>query len=74
MTGAQVAGLLDANGLYDVPVGLIAGTLSDHYDPRSKRMRLSPQFIRYFRSCPGVAAHETGHAVPPGVYPFRYSQ
>lgn len=65
MTGAQVAReLLDANGLHDVPVELIAGTLSDHYDPRTRRMRLSPQVYQSASvAALGVAAHETGHAV-----------
>jgi Zn-dependent membrane protease YugP len=41
-TGAQVARmLLDAEGLYDVPVQQISGRLTDHYDPRERVMRLS---------------------------------
>lgn len=65
MTGAQVArALLDSNGLYDVPVEMVAGTLSDHYDPRTRRMRLSPQVYQSTSvAALGVAAHETGHAV-----------
>ena len=65
MTGAEVARrLLDANGLYDVPVEITAGTLSDHYDPRTRRMRLSPQVYQSTSvAALGVAAHETGHAV-----------
>jgi len=65
MTGAQVARkLLDANGLHDVPVELIPGTLSDHYDPRTRKMRLSPQVYQSTSvAALGVAAHETGHAV-----------
>lgn len=65
LTGAQVARrLLDENGLSDVPVELIPGRLSDHYDPRRRRMRLSPE-VYHGRSLAalGVAAHETGHAV-----------
>jgi uncharacterized protein len=64
-TGAQVArDLLDYNQLSDVPVELIPGTLSDHYDPRTRVLRLSPE-VYHGRSLAslGVAAHETGHAI-----------
>src|SRR5690242_9884471 len=64
-TGAQVArGLLDRNQLSDVPVELTPETLSDHYDPRTRVLRLSPE-VYHGRSLAslGVAAHETGHAV-----------
>lgn len=65
MTGAQVARLLlDQNGLYDVPVEQIGGHLSDHYDPRQRVMRLSPEVYNSTSvAAIGVAAHETGHAV-----------
>ncbi|HBC96988.1 MAG TPA: peptidase [Clostridium sp.] len=64
-TGSQVARmLLDGSGLYDVPVELIPGKLSDHYDPSKRVMRLS-QDVYYGNSVAsiGVAAHETGHAI-----------
>lgn len=64
-TGAQVAReILDRSNLYDVPVELTPGTLSDHYDPRSRVLRLSPE-VYHGRSLAayGVAAHETGHAI-----------
>lgn len=64
-TGSQVARmLLDSNGLYDVPVELIPGRLTDHYDPSKRVMRLS-QEVYYGNSVAsiGVAAHETGHAI-----------
>jgi len=64
-TGAQVAReVLDRGNLYDVPVELTPGTLSDHYDPRSRVLRLSPE-VYHGRSLAayGVAAHETGHAL-----------
>lgn len=64
-TGANVARmLLDAAGLYDVPVEVIGGKLTDHYDPGSRVMRLSKD-IFYGSSIAsiGVAAHETGHAI-----------
>src|SRR5699024_10552196 len=42
MTGAEVARkILDDNGLYDVQIEEVKGTLSDHYDPRKKVVRLS---------------------------------
>lgn len=65
LTGAQVAReLLDRNGLHDVPVEIVPHRLADHYDPRHRRMRLSPE-VYHGRSLAalGVAAHETGHAV-----------
>ena len=44
ITGAEVARrLLDAQGLHDVAVESTPGVLSDHYDPRAKRLRLSQQ-------------------------------
>jgi uncharacterized protein len=64
-SGSQVARmLLDANGLFDIPVEIIGGRLTDHYDPAKRIMRLS-QDVFYGTSVAaiGVAAHETGHAV-----------
>ncbi|MCT8976879.1 zinc metallopeptidase [Clostridium sp. CX1] len=64
-TGAQVARiLLDSYGLYDIPVELTPGRLSDHYDPTRRVMRLSEE-VYYGNSVAsiGVAAHETGHAI-----------
>ncbi len=65
MTGAQVAReILDSNGLYDVTVEETQGFLSDHYDPRHRVLRLSPDVARVPSvSAAGVAAHETGHAL-----------
>jgi hypothetical protein len=65
LTGAQVARqILDENGLYDVKVEETQGFLSDHYDPRSRTLRLSPQVARVPSiASVGVAAHETGHAL-----------
>ncbi|HEY8497180.1 MAG TPA: zinc metallopeptidase [Limnochordales bacterium] len=64
-TGAQVAReLLDYAGLRDVPVELTRGTLSDHYDPRARVMRLSPEVYHGTSiAALAVAAHETGHAL-----------
>lgn len=66
VTGAQVARmLLDAQGLFDVEVEESkGGMLSDHYDPRSKTLRLSPEvYGAPSVAAAGVAAHETGHAL-----------
>lgn len=65
MTGAQAARrILDANGLYNVAVERIDGMLSDHYDPRSKTLRLSSDvYGTPSLAAVGVAAHEAGHAL-----------
>lgn len=64
-SGAQVARmLLDSNGLYDIPVEIIPGKLTDHYDPSRRVMRLSEDvFYGTSVASIGVAAHETGHAI-----------
>lgn len=66
MTGAEVARrILDDNGLYNVQIGQAkGGTLSDHYDPRTKVVNLSKD-IYHGRSMASsaVAAHEVGHAM-----------
>jgi len=65
MTGAQVARrILDANGLDEVPIEETPGSLSDHYDPRSKSVHLSPEVFRGVSvASTSVAAHEVGHAI-----------
>ncbi|MDQ0218972.1 zinc metallopeptidase [Peribacillus cavernae] len=65
MAGAQVARqILDQNGLYDVTVEETGGVLSDHYDPRSKTVRLSSDnFHGHSVAGTAVAAHEVGHAI-----------
>ncbi len=65
MTGAQAARrILDRNGLYDVKVEHIRGNLTDHYDPRTKVLRLSDAtYGASSVAAVGVAAHECGHAV-----------
>ncbi|GMU23065.1 MAG: hypothetical protein AMXMBFR13_31480 [Phycisphaerae bacterium] len=65
MTGRQVAqAILDANGIHNVDIEPVEGRLSDHYDPRHKVLRLSPD-VYGGRSLAafGVAAHEVGHAI-----------
>ncbi len=65
LTGQQTARMiLDRNGLSNVRVEPVAGQLTDHYDPRSKVIRLSEDNFRG-NSIAGVsvAAHEVGHAI-----------
>lgn len=75
MTGAQIArALLDAQGLQEVRIEEVQGMLSDHYDPRSKVLRLSPEVYRTPSvAAAGVAAHEMGHALQDanGYAPLR---
>ncbi|HMN26659.1 MAG TPA: zinc metallopeptidase [Caldilineaceae bacterium] len=65
ITGAQAARrILDLNGLSNVPIERVGGTLSDHYDPRSKTLRLSSAVYETpSLAAVGVAAHEAGHAL-----------
>ena len=65
ITAAQVArNILDENGLYDVQVQRVAGSLTDHYDPRSNVVRLSDSvYTSTSIAAIGVAAHEVGHAI-----------
>ena len=65
MTGAAVARrILDGNGLSDVPVEMVEGYLSDHYDPRHRVLRLSAEvYMGNNVAAVGVAAHEAGHAM-----------
>jgi len=65
LTGAQAAErLIASRGLYGVKVEGVAGNLSDHYDPRTKTLRLS-QGVASSTSVAAVAvaAHELGHAM-----------
>ena len=64
-TGAQVAAqMLQNAGIYDVSVQRVAGNLTDHYDPRTKTLRLSQSvYDSTSVAALGVAAHETGHAI-----------
>ncbi|HEW90955.1 MAG TPA: zinc metallopeptidase [Thermotogaceae bacterium] len=65
MTGAQVARmLLDSTGLYNVEIEMISGSLTDHYDPRAKVIRLSKTtYSSQSVAAIGVIAHEIGHAI-----------
>jgi uncharacterized protein len=63
--GWQVARqILDHNGLHDVVVEETPGELSDHYDPTTRTLRLSPGVARIPSvAAMGIAAHEVGHAI-----------
>ena len=69
MTGAEVARtILDRNNLTNVRVEPVAGRLTDHYDPRSKVVRLSEgNFNKNSIAAVSVAAHECGHAIQDAV-------
>lgn len=65
LSGAQVARrILEASGLYDVSIEAGRGLMSDHYDPRSKTLRLSQDVYQGNSvAAAGIAAHEAGHAI-----------
>jgi Zn-dependent membrane protease YugP len=65
LTGAQAAGqMLADQGLHDVKIEPVRGFLSDHYDPMSRTLRLSPDvYGSRSLSAIGVACHEAGHAL-----------
>lgn len=65
ITGREAAEqILHRAGIYDVRVEHVAGNLTDHYDPRSKVLRLSDAtYSQSSVAALGVAAHECGHAI-----------
>lgn len=65
LTGAEAAKrILNGAGIFDVPVEHISGNLTDHYDPRSRVLRLSDStYASASVAAVGVAAHECGHAI-----------
>jgi Zn-dependent membrane protease YugP len=65
MTGAMAARrVLDSAGLQNVRIEEIPGQLTDHYDPRAKVLRLSPEVYESSSiAAVGIAAHEAGHAL-----------
>ena len=65
ITGAEAARrMLDKNGLTDVVIQPVKGTLTDHYDPRTRTVNLSePVYASDSVSAVGVACHECGHAL-----------
>jgi len=65
ITGAQIAQrILQDSDIHDVTIEPISGSLTDHYDPISKTLRLSEDVYgsSSLAAC-GVAAHEVGHAI-----------
>ena len=65
LTGKEVAEkMLRDNGIYDVKVTSVAGTLTDHYNPQTKTVNLSQGvYGQNSIAAAAVAAHECGHAV-----------
>jgi len=65
LSGAAAARhVLDSAGLSNVAIEQVGGFLSDHYDPREKVLRLSPEvYSNRSLAAVGIAAHEAGHAI-----------
>lgn len=65
LSGAAAARhILDSAGLHQVSIEQVPGHLSDHYDPRHKVLRLSPEvYGSRSLAAVGIAAHEAGHAL-----------
>lgn len=65
ITGAQAAKqLLESQGIYDVVIQRVSGSLTDHYDPKNKTLNLSESvYSSATVAAVGVAAHECGHAI-----------
>jgi Zn-dependent membrane protease YugP len=78
MTGAQAAAaVIRASGLPDVEIRGVEGRLTDHYDPRSRTLNLSPDVGQATSvAALGVAAHEAGPAIQDsrGYLPMRVRQ
>ena len=67
-TGAEVAAeILRRSGVDGVQIGTSQGALSDHYDPTTRTLRLSPEvYSGRSLAAYGIAAHEAGHALQHG--------
>jgi hypothetical protein len=76
ISGAETARrILRENGIYDVAVEEVGGSLSDHYDPGDKVLRLSSDnFHGHHLAGLAVAAHEVGHAIQhaQGYFPLNF--
>ena len=76
ITGAEAAHrVLQQAGVHDVRIEHVAGNLTDHYDPRSKVLRLSDSVYGSTSvAAVGVAAHECGHAIQHanGYVPLKF--
>jgi len=64
ITGAEAAQIIARRMGLQINVELTSGLLSDHYDPRTRTLRLSPHVYNgYSIAAVGIAAHEAGHAI-----------
>jgi Zn-dependent membrane protease YugP len=76
LTGEQTSRrILDDEGLNSIPIEQVQGSLTDHYDPRSKVLRLSqPVYGVDSVAAMAVAAHEAGHAIQQkvGYAPLKF--
>ena len=76
LTGAQVAErILHQSGIYDVRIEHVSGNLTDHFDPRTKVVRLSDTVYGSTSvAAQAVAAHECGHVIQhaTGYSPLRF--
>ena len=65
MNGAQIAKMmLEQNGIYDVGITCINGTLTDHYNPQTRTVNLSQDVYNgYNLAAAAIAAHECGHVI-----------
>lgn len=70
LSGAAAARhILDSAGLGNVDIEQVPGHLSDHYDPRAKVLRLSPEvYGGRSLAAVGIAAHEAGHAIQDAIH------
>lgn len=69
MTGAEAARrILQSQGVYDVAIQSVKGSLTDHYNPTNKTLNLSESVYGSTSvAAIGVAAHECGHAIQDNV-------
>lgn len=65
LTGAQVAKMmLEQNGIYDVAITCVSGTLTDHYNPQTRTVNLSEGIYGGRNlAAAAIAAHECGHVI-----------
>lgn len=75
ITGAQAAQrILNANGITDVSIQHVAGSLTDHFDPTAHVVRLSDSVYNSTSTAAiGVACHEIGHVIQyaTGYFPIK---
>jgi Zn-dependent membrane protease YugP len=64
-TGEQIARMmLNEAGLYDISIEVVNSRLGDHYDPKNRVLRLSPEvYSGTTIAAAGIASHEVGHAI-----------